>query len=285
MATLEVPGGRLYYEVAGAGRPVVLVHGLALDARMWDPQMAALTGIARTIRYDVRGFGRSVRDGQTEYTHAEDLWSLVDHLGFDRVVLVGLSMGGGIVLETALLAPARVESLVLLDAVLHGVPWDDESARGMAAIGDQLRLGGLSAAKDAWLRHGFFAPARRRPEVAARLEQMVGDYSGQVWTSRDTHGPHPDTLRLLPTITAPTTVVVGELDVPCFREMADVLAARIPGARKIVVPDAGHMVNMEAPAVVNEILRDAVLTAASNPAAHSTRASNRRPSSRNPRAP
>jgi pimeloyl-ACP methyl ester carboxylesterase len=229
---------------------------------MWDPQIPALADIATTIRYDVRGFGRSLRDEETEYTHPADLWSLVDHIGYDRVVLVGLSMGGGIVLEATLLAPGRVDSLVLLDSVLDGVPWDDESSRGMAAIGKQLRLGGLAAAKSAWLRHGFFAAARSRPEVAARLEQMVGDYSGQVWTGRDPHGPHPDVLRRLPTITVPTTVVVGELDVPCFREMADVLAARIPGARKIVVPDAGHMVNMEAPAAVNEILRDAVRSAA-----------------------
>lgn len=259
MAGLEVPGGRLHYEVAGAGRPVVLVHGLGLDARMWDPQVAALAGIATTIRYDVRGFGRSVRDEETEYTHAADLWTLVDHLGFDRVALVGLSMGGGIVLDATLLEPARVDSLVLLDAVLGGVRWDDESAREMAAVREQFRVGGLPAAKAAWLRHGFFAPAQRRPELAARLEQMVGDYSGQAWTGHDPHGPHPRTLQLLPTITVPTTVVVGEFDVPGFREMADVLAARIPGARKIVVPDAGHMVNMEAPDVVNEIVRQAVL--------------------------
>ncbi len=147
MATLDVPGGRLRYQVIGAGVPVVLVHGLALDLRMWDDQVSALADVATVIRYDVRGFGESIRDETTEYTHADDLWRLVDHLGLNSVVLVGLSMGGAIAVEAALAAPARVMSLVLLDAVLDGVPWDPESRQGMAAIGEQLHTGGLAAAK------------------------------------------------------------------------------------------------------------------------------------------
>ena len=62
---------------------VVLVHGLALDARMWDDQVPALEDIARVVRYDVRGFGRSTRDADTSYSHADDLWRLLDHLEID----------------------------------------------------------------------------------------------------------------------------------------------------------------------------------------------------------
>lgn len=265
MSTLEVSGGRLHYEVTGSGPPVVLVHGLALDVRMWDAQLPALADVATVIRYDVRGFGCSVRDDETEYTHAADLWRLVDHLGIDSVALVGLSMGGGIVLEAALGEPSRVTALVLLDAVVDGVRWDDESRSGMAAIREQLRVGGLPAARAALLRHDFFAPAIRNRELAARLEQIVGDYPGQGWIGRDPHGARPKTLELLPTLEVPTTVIVGELDVPCFREMADLLAACLPHADKIVVPDTGHLVNMEAPDVVNQILREVVL-ASSRPA-------------------
>lgn len=263
MATLRVPGAELYYEVTGNGVPVVLVHGLALDARMWDEQVPALSDIASVIRYDARGFGRSLRHDQDgAYTHADDLWLLVDHLGIETVVLAGLSMGGRIVVEAALRSPERVRALVLLDAVLDGVPWDPESERGMQAIESGLRSGGLAAAKAAWLRHGFFAPARRAPDVANRLAQMVADYSGVHWTEPDPHGAHPNCLALLPTLAVPTTVVVGELDVPCFADMAEVLTGAIPGARKVVVHDAGHMVNMEAPAIVNTLLREIVLDVA-----------------------
>jgi len=259
MAVAEVPGGDLYYEVVGEGVPVVLVHGHALDARMWDDQVPALADVAQVVRYDARGFGRSTRDADTSYSHADDLWRLLDHLRIGQAVLVGMSMGGRTVVEATLAAPDRVLALVLLDALLDGVPWDPESERGLRAIRDPLRAGDLSAAKEAWLDHGFFAPVRRNPELTRRLAEMLDDYSGVNWTSTDPHAAHPDTIELLGTIGAPTTVVVAELDVPCFREMSDVLAARIPGARKITVPGVGHMVNMEAPEAVNEVLREVVL--------------------------
>ena len=129
----------------------------------------------------------------------------------------------------------------------------------MDAISEGLRSGGMRGAKDAWLRHGFLKPAQRSPETARRLTQMVDDYSGIHRTQTDPHGPHPDCLSQLRTIESPTTVVVGELDVPCFIEMADVLAASIPGAAKVVIEDAGHMVNMEAPSAVSALLRDVIL--------------------------
>jgi pimeloyl-ACP methyl ester carboxylesterase len=254
-----MPGGELYYEAEGDGVPVVLVHGLALDARMWDDQVSVLKDIALLVRYDVRGFGRSTRNADIAYSHADDLWRLLDHLEIEQAVLVGLSMGGRIAVEATLAAPERVPALVLLNAVLDGVPWDPDSERGMQAIGEGLRSGGLDAAKAAWLRHDFFVPAQRMPDVARRLAEMVGEYSGVNWTTADPHMPHPDSIALLATITAPTTVVTAELDVPCFHEMSDVLADRIPGARKVTVPGVGHMVNMEAPETVNALLRDIVL--------------------------
>jgi pimeloyl-ACP methyl ester carboxylesterase len=138
---MRVPGGELYYEAEGDGVVVVLVQGLALDARMWDDQVPALKDIARVVRYDVRGFGRSTRDADTSCLHADDLWRLLDQLEVDKAVLVGLSMGGRIVVEATLAAPERVRALVLLDAVLDGVAWDADSERGMRAIGDGLRAG------------------------------------------------------------------------------------------------------------------------------------------------
>jgi pimeloyl-ACP methyl ester carboxylesterase len=265
MAVLQVPGGELYYEVEGECVPVALVHGHALDLRMWDDQMPALADIARVVRHDARGFGRSTRDADTAYSHADDLWQLLDHLAIDQAVLVGISMGGRTVVEATLAAPERVLALVLLDALLDGVPWDTESKRGMEALREELGSGGVEAAKAALLDHGFFAHARRNPDVALRLSEMLADYSGVNWTSVDPHAPHPDSIGVLDTIAAPTTVVVAELDVSCFREMSDILASRIPGARKITVPGVGHMVNMEAPEAVNALLLEVVLEAGHTP--------------------
>lgn len=261
MASLEVPGGQLYYEVEGDGSAVVLVHGYALDTRMWDEQIPALADTATVVRYDARGFGRSTRDADTPYSHAEDLWHLLDHLGIGEALLVGLSMGGRTVVEATLAAPHRVRALVLLDALLEGVPWDPASENDSKEVGRELRAGGVEAARAALLRHGFFAPAQRDPEVARRIAEIVGDYSGVNWTTPDPHLPHPPSLELLETITAPTTVIFGELDVPCFIEMSKTLADRIPDARRVEIPDVGHMSNMEAPEAVNALLREIVLDA------------------------
>jgi pimeloyl-ACP methyl ester carboxylesterase len=127
-AVLARPGARLAYQVTGEGPAVVLVHGFGLDMRMWDPQVEPLAAQFRVVRYDCRGFGASgPLDPAVPYTQADDLVALLDHLAIADAVLVGLSFGGRVALQTALAAPARVRGLALLGAVLDGVPWDPGS--------------------------------------------------------------------------------------------------------------------------------------------------------------
>ena len=253
---LPVPGARLAYEVTGDGPAVVLVHGFGLDMRMWDPQAANLAPRSRVLRYDCRGFGASGPfDPATPYTHAGDLLALLDHCGIGQAVLAGLSFGGRIVLQAALAAPDRVAGLVLLDAVLDGVPWDPESAAGLEEAARQARVHGLLAGRAAWLAHPLFAAARQRPDLAGLLAQMVAGYPGQHWTGDDPHlVTGPPLIDALPDLAVPSLVVIGERDVPCFREMSAVLARRLPGARQEVIAAAGHMVNLEQPAAVNALL-------------------------------
>jgi len=253
---LAVPGARLAYEVAGDGPAIVLVHGFGLDMRMWDQQAGSLAQRFRVVRYDCRGFGASGPfDPAIGYTHAGDLLALLDHLSIGRAVLAGLSFGGRVVMQTAQEAPERVAGLILLDAVLDGVPWDPESARSLDETARHAQTFGLRAGREAWLAHPLFAAARRQPEAASSLAAMVGGYPGQHWTGSDPHrqaGPNPiDTLEHL---VMPVLVAVGEHDVPGFREMSAVLARRIPGAQYHVVGGAGHMINMERPAEVNALL-------------------------------
>jgi len=197
------------------------------------------------VRYDCRGFGASGPfDPAVPYTHAGDLVALLDHLAIGDAALVGLSFGGRVALQAALAAPARVRGLVLLDAVLDGVPWDRESAAGLDEVARQVQAGGVAAGRAAWLAHPLFAAARQRPDLARRLAAMVAEYPGQHWLGQDPHEK----------VTAPTLVAVGDQDVPGFREMSAVLARRIPGAQYQVVAGAGHMANLEQPAAVNELL-------------------------------
>jgi pimeloyl-ACP methyl ester carboxylesterase len=252
---LALPGARLVYEVTGDGPAVVLVHGFGLDMRMWDPQARALAARFRVVRYDCRGFGASGPfDPAVPYTHAGDLVALLDHLGLGDAVLAGLSFGGRVALETALAAPARARGLVLLDAVLDGVPWDPESAAAIDEVARQVQAGGVLAGREAWLAHPLFAAARERPDLASALAVMVAGYPGQHWLGQDSHRQTRSPIDVLEGMITPVLVAVGERDVPGFREMSAVLARRIPGATHHVVAGAGHMISMEQPAAVNELL-------------------------------
>src|SRR5260370_9604659 len=127
-AALALPGARLVSERTGNGQVMVLVHGFGLDMRMWDAQVAPLAARFRGVRYDCRGFGASGPfDPAVPYTHADDLLALLDHLAIGDAVLVGLSFGGRVALQTALAAPAPARGPVLLGAVPDGGPRDPGS--------------------------------------------------------------------------------------------------------------------------------------------------------------
>jgi pimeloyl-ACP methyl ester carboxylesterase len=191
-------------------------------------------------------------DPDVPYSHAEDLLALLDHLGLDRVVLAGLSFGGMVAVKTAALTPSRVRGLVLLDSLLDDMPWDQPSLDGLAELGRQVRAGGVAGGREAWLAHPLFAAARQRPDLAAQLTTMVSRFGGQHWLGQDPHRSDPrPVLEVLDELTMPALVLVGELDVPGFVAMSEELAARLPGARLVRVPGAGHMINLECPDLVS----------------------------------
>jgi 2-succinyl-6-hydroxy-2,4-cyclohexadiene-1-carboxylate synthase len=224
--------------------------------RMWDPQFDSLSDRFRLLRYDCRGFGLSGEfDPAIPYTHAEDLLALLDHLGIGAAAVAGLSFGGQVAMQTALLAPRRVAALILLDTLLDGVKWDQESWTALAEVDEQVRAGGVPAGHLAWLAHPLFAPAAEDPHLAARLAEMVAGYPGQHWLGLDPHRETaPPPIDALADFTMPTLVISGERDVPCFREMSAVVAAGIPGAESVQVAEAGHLVNMEEPENVSALI-------------------------------
>ncbi len=249
---VEVNGARLYYEIAGSGRPMILIHGFSLDTRMWDSQFETFARYYQVIRYDVRGFGRSDLPADNNYTFPDDLMSLMECLGIPHAYILGLSMGGGIAIDFALEYPEAVDALIPVDTVLGGFQ-SPEFSDSMRSVWVKAIESGVHEAKDLWLNLDLFKPARKNPDVAARLTQMVADYSG--WhLSRANSLPNvdPPAIQRLDKINSPTLVIVGELDLPHFHTVADILLEQIPKARKVIIPGAGHMSNMENPVKFNE---------------------------------
>lgn len=254
----EVNGTRLYYEVAGSGDPLVLIHGMTLDTRMWDDQFEPLAHQYRVVRYDARGFGKSALPAAGKpYAHTDDLKALLRHLDIARAFILGLSMGGGIALDFAVAHPEATEALIPVDSRLNGWQPDAEFASYLSAVRARAKEAGVQAGRDAWIYSAMFKPALENPTVASRLVQIIADYSGWHWVNDNPlRTPDPSAAQRLHTIRVPTLIVIGEHDVPDCQAIAETLHRRIPNARKVVMARVGHMSNMEAPERFNALVSD-----------------------------
>jgi 3-oxoadipate enol-lactonase len=258
-----------FYEDTGDGPVVVLVHGYGGDLRLWDAQIGPLKEAGfRVIRYDIRGHGRSMiaPDGYTYENYSADLRDLLDRLNVERPVteglsvdsvhLVGLSMGGGVVLQFAVDLPERVLSLTLVDSALPGFTYDDETTAHIQQFMEAVRTDGPRAAIDnVWLQHPFFDGVRRDPEKFEALREVLLDF--QAPDMREGARPEeyrPDIADRLHEIRAPALVIAGENDIPDFRLIADVLAENIPDARQAIIHDCWHLPPNEKPDEFNHLL-------------------------------
>src|SRR5688572_1198413 len=119
--TLQTEGGPLYYEVAGSGPAVVLIHAWIADNTMWDEQWEEFAREHRVVRYDARGFGKSPVEKEHPFSHRQDLYELMRHLGIERAYVVGVSGGGQTATEFTLEHPEMVSSLVTVCSGLGGM--------------------------------------------------------------------------------------------------------------------------------------------------------------------
>lgn len=253
---LDLNHASIYFEEFGSGAPVILLHGFALDRRMWDGQVEALAPHDRVVRYDLRGFGRSPASSHL-YRHADDLMAVLDHLRIDRASVVGSSMGGGAAINAAIVHPRRVARLIVVDPSPGGFKWSHGQTSAMKTIQERAGDAGVEAARARWLVLPIFRTLASHPDVEARFRAIVADYSGWHWVNRDPGLPFaPPACERLHEIQAPLLVIVGERDTADFQEIATLLEARVPRARKVVPPGVGHLANLEAPEPFNALVRD-----------------------------
>jgi len=255
---VDVEGARLYYEEAGQGTPVVLIHGGFLDRRMWDGQFEVFAQRYRAIRYDVRAHGLSHADS-VDFADHEDLRQLMAALDVPSATLIGLSMGGQIATDFALAYPEMVSALVLVGPGLSGHTAEDEELRAyMEDLTAAFETGGFSAAIEVFARYWCDGPERGPSEVVSAVREKVLtmlEGSGERWRYWDlSRQLEPPAFGRLAEIEAPTLVIVGGIDMPVIHEIADLIAQQVPDARKVVIPEVAHMVNMEMPEVFSDLV-------------------------------
>jgi pimeloyl-ACP methyl ester carboxylesterase len=247
----EVHGTKLYYETAGKGPAVVLVHGGLVDSRLWNDQMKEFAKHHRVVRYDLRGFGRSGAAPQP-FSHIEDLRALMDFLKIERATVVGLSLGGIIAADFALEHPERIDRLVLVGAGLRGdkQPPDKDAIKAYEAASKGIAEEFVNVT----MKSGLYATVREGTPAYTRLRQMLLENFKAVSTFAPGFLKYPaqPTIERLGQIKAATLVIIGGEDAQSLKNVAGTLVAGIRGARKVVIPGASHHPPVETPDKFNK---------------------------------
>ncbi|HEX9186208.1 MAG TPA: alpha/beta fold hydrolase [Vicinamibacteria bacterium] len=252
-----IDGVGIEYEATGSGPAVLLFHAFPLGLFMWDAQAEALAATHRVVRFDARGFGGSgLGEGPlTMERIADDGAALLDHLGIDRAVVGGCSMGGYAAFAFVRRHPQRLAGLVLQDTRAGA---DTEEAKAnRAALAAKVLAEGPGAAVEAFLPKLLGETTHReQPELVARVrERVLASAPAAIASALHGLAARADSRETLPTIGVPALVLVGEEDVLTPPAESELLSAAIPRARLDVIPKAGHLANLENPAAVNAALR------------------------------
>jgi pimeloyl-ACP methyl ester carboxylesterase len=255
---VELDGGRLYYEMAGAGRPVVLGHAGFVDSRSWDDQWPAFAEHFRVVRFDLRGFGKS-DPAKGPVSRRDDLYRLVQHLGLPQAAFVGTSMSGESVLDLALEHPELVSALVLVSAVPSGFAMQGEPPPVLLEMMQAMQQGDVDRAAELQLRLWVDGPARQPaqvdPNVRLKASEMIQTpLKHGTWGVADAQPLNPldpPAAERLGDVQARTLIIAGAQDNPEIIRAAEVMAAAIPDAKKVIIDDAAHLPNMEKPEEFN----------------------------------
>ncbi|HEY7349957.1 MAG TPA: alpha/beta hydrolase [Ktedonobacterales bacterium] len=254
-----VNGAKLYYESAGAGRPLVLLHAGQVDSRMWDDQFGVFAQHYRVIRYDARGYGKSDWPAGS-YSNSEDLYGLLQFLGIQKAALMGLSLGGRVAIDFALTHPEMVAALIPVAPGVSGYTFADNpvDAESEAAYkrGDFAQAAELVTR--IWVDGPNRAPDQVDPSVRERAKAMTLEVFSRPGPQPEPEEvePDPPAISRLREIQAPTLIIVGDQDVPDILTIADLLQKHIAHAETLVIPGAAHMVTMEQPEKVNQAALD-----------------------------
>ena len=251
---LDVGGSKIFYEVAGRGPDMVFLHDGHMHSESWEAQWKFFSRDHRVIRYDRRGYGRST-PATASYSNVDDLRALVAHLGVTNLVLIGCSAGARLAIDFTLEHPALVQRLVLVGAVVSGLPFSEHFDRRVRDGFQPLReRGDVGAAITNWMNDPWLiAPTNHLARERFR-EIMTANPQNMTRTGRYSHPASRPAIGRLGEIRVPALMVVGESDVPDVHAHSGALQAGIPNSRRIVVRGAGHFVHLELPDEFNRIV-------------------------------
>ena len=245
MPMLDRDGVKIHYEVTGDGPALLLTHGYSATGEMWQGQLATLSPHFKVITWDMRGHGASdYPQDQAAYSEeatVADMAALLDAVGAEQAIIGGLSLGGYMSLAFHRAHPKRTRALLIIDT---GPGYKNDQARDGWNANAIRRAERLEADGLGDLSKASAEVRQARHRDATGLARAARG----MLTQRDAR-----VIESLPGVGVPSVVIVGAQDTP-FLAASDYMAAKIPGAKKIIIEGAGHSVNIDKPEAFNAAL-------------------------------
>ncbi len=249
----NIDNAKLYYETAGKGIPLVMIHAGVADSRQWNNEFAYFAQNYQVVRYDMRGYGKSAPVAG-EFSHLGDLISLLDTLELhEPLVVMGCSMGGGLAMDFALTQPARVRALIMVDSGPSGLELDVPTPAKFAEVEKAFEAGELDLVAELETQIWFDGMDRTPKQVNQAMRKLLYEMDRKVLSHEvkqlgkrlpNTQTPAFDRLTAL---NIPVLIIVGASDTPYMLAAADYMIEKIQSARKVIIENAAHLPNMDQP--------------------------------------
>ena len=249
---IKVEGGYLFYEEAGTGENIVLLHDGLIDRQVWDDQFLFLAKDYRVIRYDRLGYGKS-SNPKSSYSNVDNLYQLFEQLNIDKAIIFGMSAGGGVSIDFTLRHPKKVSGLILVGAVVSGYGYSTHMfTRGgnldpsLSPNNNLKKFITYFATEDPYEIYFKNITAKEKA-----LKLIVAD--SLAWVTRHQFYVPPDrpAAKFLLQIKVPVLILVGEYDIPDVQAHAGIIEFGIPNAKREIVPNSGHLIPLEQPEYFN----------------------------------
>jgi pimeloyl-ACP methyl ester carboxylesterase len=253
---IEVDGGQLYYEVAGAGETIIMVHDGLLHRETWNLQFDDLAKDHRVIRYDRRGYGKSPAP-EEPFSAVEDLDEVFEALGVKQAMLIGMSAGARLAVDYTLAYPRKVSALILVGPVVSGMDFTNHFYDRGGRITQEI-TSDRAVWRNYYVQDDPYTITLGH-DTARELAQKMLDANPHNFAAVNNQlarQPDQPALGRLSEITVPTLILVGEHDIADVHAHTGALETGIPGAQRVIIRDAAHLIPLDQPEPFLAAVRD-----------------------------
>ena len=256
-----IGNAQIYYQLAGTGQPLIMIHAGVADSRQWGNEFAYFLKHFQVLNYDMRGYGKS-EPVTGDFTHLQDLTALINHLGIDLpAIIMGCSMGGGLALDFALMHPSKVKALIMVGSGPSDLALDLPSPAKFELVEAAYYEGDLDLAAELETQIWFDGIERTPTQVDPEMRQLAYKMNRLALSheSKKLGERLPDSdvsaAGRLAELLVPVLIIVGAYDIPYLHSAAQYMIEKIPSVRMEIIEDAAHLPNMDQPDRFRRILR------------------------------